>query len=421
MRILIIADITHSSHRILPWCNFLSTLGHNVFLISPRTTRSQKKAYDYFNNGLWKHFESPRVFSLNNLLLPFGYRFQYLFEFFITKITLLLSFFFLPFFRRFTGTKIPREAFDANYFWIPSALKLVRGLENEFDMVLTSSSPFSTHVVGALIKKDLGKLWVADYRDPYSQNHTLRDLNRRKILEVFEAQVMRQVDHVLSVSVEFARDLQNFLNSPTSVIHNGFKQSSSYNSILPKDDKIHLGYFGTIYIGYQNPFRLIEIMEADIMKSKSFLIHFYGPSTWQMKKEFQRLNMEVPGYVRLAGMISAGESNKEQISMDYLVLFDWEDTDRTGVIPTKFIEYLGAGRPIICFGRTVHSEVAKILNQTGAGVLCNSFEEGNNLFSSIMERKVVLPKRNKFAISKYEMSHLVSSLEAILYKVSTKE
>jgi glycosyltransferase involved in cell wall biosynthesis len=41
-------------------------------------------------------------------------------------------------------------------------------LENDLDLVYTSSGPFSSLILGYLLKKRLGIKWVADLRDPYT-------------------------------------------------------------------------------------------------------------------------------------------------------------------------------------------------------------------------------------------------------------
>ena len=69
-----------------------------------------------------------------------------------------------------------RNAFfipDARAGWLPFAV--ARGLKaiqaENIDLIFTTSPPFTTVLIGLLLKKITGLPWVSDYRDPWTQSY----------------------------------------------------------------------------------------------------------------------------------------------------------------------------------------------------------------------------------------------------------
>jgi hypothetical protein len=72
----------------------------------------------------------------------------------------------------------------------------------KYDLLLSSSSPFTAHIIGRNIASNLNVPWVADYRDLYSLNHT----NPLDVSSVdFEASIIESANALITVSAGFAK------------------------------------------------------------------------------------------------------------------------------------------------------------------------------------------------------------------------
>jgi hypothetical protein len=64
---------------------------------------------------------------------------------------------------------------DEKLLWIPSVLlALLRLRPGQGDVVLTTSPPWSVHLVGLVLRRFGSFKWVADHRDPWTQNPHFR-------------------------------------------------------------------------------------------------------------------------------------------------------------------------------------------------------------------------------------------------------
>ncbi|MFX6461567.1 hypothetical protein ABTG33_18475, partial [Acinetobacter baumannii] len=61
---------------------------------------------------------------------------------------------------------------DDQILWFPYAMK--KGLEifkqHQIDVVFSTSGPYTNHLVGLYLKRKTGLPWIADFRDPWTQN-----------------------------------------------------------------------------------------------------------------------------------------------------------------------------------------------------------------------------------------------------------
>ena len=72
--------------------------------------------------------------------------------------------------RALAGWLIP----DRDLLWAVPAARRARKIAEDFDVVLTTAPPFSTHIVGAWVARLTGVPWVAEYRDNWTTNPLYR-------------------------------------------------------------------------------------------------------------------------------------------------------------------------------------------------------------------------------------------------------
>ena len=107
---------------------------------------------------------------------------------------------------------------DENRNWIiPALLKGCREIEKDnINLVFTSCPPYSSHLIGLLLKTLYDIVWVADFRDPWVKpfNKHLYPVSKGSLLieGILEKYVIKNADLVITTTSklnnEFSRNLQ---------------------------------------------------------------------------------------------------------------------------------------------------------------------------------------------------------------------
>ena len=101
---------------------------------------------------------------------------------------------------------------DIEVINVPFLYRKVRKVIHEFspDIVLTTSPPHSIHLVGLALKKNYGRKWIADFRDPWDYYPQTGHYDIDNRLERFwNDQVMRNADCIISSSRMYSSILKN--------------------------------------------------------------------------------------------------------------------------------------------------------------------------------------------------------------------
>ncbi len=258
---------------------------------------------------------------------------------------------------------------------------LIRGreiLSNEkVELILSTASPFSSHIVASTISRETGVPWIADYRDLWTQNHyshhtTLRSFFEKKL----ELSTVKTAFSVTTVSEPLAFKLNTLLNQPIHTITNGF-DSQDYSTTVDATPIFSIIYTGNIYEGRQNPCSLFDAIrlllnEKKIEKQK-LQLHFYGSDRRYLSKLLEGKGID--DLIHLHDPVPFEECVRHQKSATILLFLNWNDLQQKGVYSGKIFEYLGARRPILAFPRNPDSVVDQLLERTNAGVLCDTPEE----------------------------------------------
>jgi hypothetical protein len=104
--------------------------------------------------------------------------------------------------------KGPRWIRDAQYWvffpdqrigWLPFALARAVGLSRvlPIDVIYSTSGAITSHLIACVLKRVLGKPWVADFQDPWVQDPYFRSLPvHRKLGEWIEQTFLQQANRV---------------------------------------------------------------------------------------------------------------------------------------------------------------------------------------------------------------------------------
>ena len=154
---------------------------------------------------------------------------------------------------------------DEQRGWVPLAVRRATRIlrEQPHDAVLSTSSPYSAHLVGRELQRRTGLPWVADFRDEWTTNPYLRYPTRwhRRLNTRLEREVLSAADRVVCVSRPWLDALhaqvpgqpgEKFVTLP-----NGFDGEHFEDPPPPPPDRFRIVYTGMFY-GHRSPEVFLE-------------------------------------------------------------------------------------------------------------------------------------------------------------------
>ncbi len=279
---------------------------------------------------------------------------------------------------------------DTRVGWVWSAYRRARRLIREEGLrhVYISGYPFSSFLVGAMLKRDPRLRVVIDYRDPWTQSVTYAHEGlKRWIDRKLEAWVVRRSDAVISntlynnacMAAEFGagQPREKFV-----AIHNGFDAEEFATITRERNAKFTMTYAGAFYYSVGSD-HSGEMGEA--MKTYSPLCFFEALESFFARRPAAKARTRVcfmgvlgqgydaairarglEGVIERLGYIDYDEHLRVLKNSDALLLVLSRGEKSRGWIPSKFFQYLGTGNPILALAP--EGEVREIVRETGAGV-----------------------------------------------------
>lgn len=240
--------------------------------------------------------------------------------------------------------------------WVPlaEAATATRLTQSQFapDILVSFGEPMSDHLLGLRLQARLGLPWVAHFSDPWVDNAFRRRnpianiVNRR-----LERRVVAAADRVIFTSEE-TRDLvmrkyPAAWRHKTAILPHSF-DPALFPNISPSDDTLVVRHVGHFY-GHRSPiplFRALALLLASDPDSLSGVrFDLVGQLPWRFRVH-PSLRRLPNGLVRLVGHVRYSQSLSLMASSDLLLTIDGPD-DCSVFLPSKLIEYLGSGVPVL--------------------------------------------------------------------------
>lgn len=269
---------------------------------------------------------------------------------------------------------------DVQKWWYKPAIDVGEKLlqHTHFDAIISSSSPYTSHLIAKSLSERYCVPWVADFRDLWTQNHyfshsCVRDYFERKL----ELTIINQASTITIISQPLADKLNELHKSkPIHSIPNGF-DPDMMNIGMSLNDQFRIVYTGVLYKGKRDPSQLFavikELCDDETINRQDIKIDFYGfPESWLQDESNKYQLLDI---VTIFGQVPRETAIAEQRKAQILLLLTWDHPEEKGVYTGKLFDYLAARRPIISIGYTECGVVKELLDQTQAGVHVSNKEE----------------------------------------------
>ncbi len=247
---------------------------------------------------------------------------------------------------------------DAYRGWVPFATRAgAKLLEAQpFDLIYTTSSPDSAHLVGLSLSRRFRLPWVADFRDPWTHRMSFQPPTRWHSAwqSQMERRVLREATLVTVTADETREDfLRLYPELPPEkiqVVTNGFDEEdfAPWNEVHPQGDRMQI-----LHAGQLNPERpakpflegLRRLVETQPHARERLRVRFLGPHYAGDPACAKEMGLE-----RIVGFESGRPHHElvRELLTSHLLLLMEQDSERGGLIlPGKIFEYLRTRRPIL--------------------------------------------------------------------------
>lgn len=269
---------------------------------------------------------------------------------------------------------------DSERMWYKTAIDAVNKLmkQESFDAIISSSPPATHHLIGSELKKRYGIPWIADLRDPWTQDHYYPySFIRRFIERRLELRTLSRADAIVIVSQPLAEKQKEFLHNRKTVhvILNGFNPEQK--KISPSlSDKFNIVYTGKMLGGKRDPeplFKAIQkLISEGVIKREDIAVDFYGDHSVWLERDIKKYGLQ--DIIKMHGLIPREDSLEKQRNTQVLLLLTWNDLNEKGVHTGKIFDYLSAQRPILSIGMS-GGVVKELLSETNAGIHASTQKE----------------------------------------------
>jgi len=262
---------------------------------------------------------------------------------------------------------------DPRKFWIKPSVKFLTSYlkENPVDLIISTGPPHSMHLIALGLKKKFDITWIADFRDPWTDidfYHKLRltrwaDKKHRKL----EMIVLEKADHVITVSNNWAKDLQKKIDRKIEVIYNGFDPEDFDGISHSTENFFSLAHFGA-FNRDRNPVVLWKVLGELAEENKTFKeklrIQLIGQTDDSVVQDIEKNGLK-ENLVQTEHL--PHKKGLEELAKSQVLLLPINDAPNArGILPGKMYEYMALKRPILAIGPT-DADFVKILNETKTG------------------------------------------------------
>jgi hypothetical protein len=322
---------------------------------------------------------------------------------------------------------------DSRGFWMkPAVVKLSRLPASERpDVVFATASPWTSLLVGKALARRFGVPFIADFRDPWTNNPYDRPLSPR--LSGKAKQLERAVCDAAALVVTNTPELRRMfmteypdLAGKFITITNGFDSGTSElaeNSFQERDPSqpspqnargLELCHFGSVY-GNRNPVALFQALKELVAENRiqrgRLRVRFVGD--WLVTDERCEAlahALEEQAVLRREPLVPY-ETYLRQMTLAQVLLILQPASPLQ--IPGKIYEYIFAGRPLLVIGG--EGATGSLVRRYRLGMCCaNEVADIKRILWWMLQGKMSIDPPQAAVRARFEYSKLTGELAAAL-------
>lgn len=242
--------------------------------------------------------------------------------------------------------------------------------KRQFDCIVTFSHPIAVNLLGMALKRFFNIRWVAFFSDPWVDNpYYIYKGVKKKINLYFERKAMETADALVFTSPE-AQNLYNkkypFIANKTTFLEHSFDPDLyGKNAAVEKNNKVTMRYVGALYGERTAEHLLTAIGKCSIAGKIDFLFEIVGSVDKEHMIRYSSILKEydLDRVVEFKQSVPYLESLRLMKESDILVIIDAQ-IDGSVFLPSKLIDYIGSGRPILAI-TPKNGATARVIKKAG--------------------------------------------------------
>ena len=262
---------------------------------------------------------------------------------------------------------------DVSKGWNTYAIKKAIQIINKHDIriVITTSPPYSSQLIGLKLKEKLDIKWIADFRDPWTDHRNFNSMGRLYLSKSrnksLEKKVLNKADKVFTVGDSLKQLLlkksKNIHNSKICVISNSYDKDDYGQCLNATTNDFNVCYTGTMEDSYE-PYVFFNALKEiqEVTTNIKININIIGYITKKIKREILKTGLNC----RFLTSLSHKETIKYQKNASILLLVIPNTIHANVILTGKLFEYLATRNNIICIGPK-SGDAAKIINECNCG------------------------------------------------------
>jgi hypothetical protein len=315
--------------------------------------------------------------------------------------------------------------------WKPQAIRSIedflRRTRYKPDVLVTFGQPMSDHLIGLELRRRYGWPWAAHFSDPWVDNPFGRfDSLTKRFNAALERKVMETASMLIFTSQEtlelIMRKYAPEHRSKARVLPHAFNPVWNDDAAASRrlESKITVRHLGELY-GRRSPKPLFDALRL-INSSAPGSLHdvrfeLIGATEEAVLRDsgFHHLP---EGLVVIKPPVSYQESLSLMVASDGLLVID-APMEKSVFLPSKLIDYIGAGRPIL--GLTSPGTSAALIKQLGGLVVATS---NTQAVATMLDSFLRLLRQNRLGKDvlwgepsvreRYEAAHIGLAFDRIL-------
>ena len=303
---------------------------------------------------------------------------------------------------------------DYSMFWLYQIYKNRNKISKDYDVIISVSLPFSSHMAAYFINKKVKKHWIMDIGDPFSLKVDAPENNRflySGLNKRYEKKFYSLADNILFTHQDALNNHKQFFDIPSDKLFVANPISNFdkdlFNNALSYDYSsrpIKISYFGIFTQGVRSPDSFLELVK------KNNELEFSWYVNEDSKKIIKSCDINDDKHI-FYSQVSREEAQKLMVNSTHCLLSIGNKNPNQ--IPSKVVEYLATGKPIIHFTEIDNDPVIKLSHEFDNLITLNKSVEQDNLLLLIEE---MVNKIKKFDIdnfiNNYTAKSIIDSLDA---------
>ena len=257
---------------------------------------------------------------------------------------------------------------DNKVGWMRPAVRFGRTLcENyDYDAIISTSPPVSSHLVGMQLAREFGIPWVADYRDFWTV-YRIKQAYKTEAFKKRARQVRDDICAGASAITAVSKAIADY-HKTSHVLPNGYNaQLAEGWKAPPNNERFTIGILGHQYDKHE-PTLLLDALDEllrhdEHLNDKVQVIQVGDVDETWFRGMFERRGLNIP--VTCYGRRERGETIK-LLAQAHLFYLDVAEYDREGFLPSRIFDLLASGRPIFA-NADADGELGLLLKEYGNG------------------------------------------------------